>query len=166
MAEPRDHHYLFAHRLLPSLFFADPAGLMAALGRERAALLTRMWRLLGDKEIVANAERIAPLGLWCEMRDVAGISVALVSLPPPRAATEAYFVALAYRPAPRRLFGPRPLVRYLTLEYGLGLDGEPLTVLCEWHKGTHQNHGMGPGPTRDAFFEAVRGLLDTRAESR
>ncbi len=71
--------------------------------------------------------------------------------------TEAYFVALVYRPEVAEDVCPKlgSVAGYITLEHDLKPDGSARTVLCESKTGTHINYGDGSEPTLQAFFESV-----------
>jgi hypothetical protein len=85
-----------------------------------------------------------------------GVRMGVLTLPMPRAPTEAWFAAVvgsASDPA---------YLRYLLLEQGeSGPEGSPSTVLTEWSSTTHRNYGAGPPSTanlandRGAFLDRV-----------
>jgi len=127
--------YLFAHRLLPEFFFAQPEDLWEALQRTDSPILSQLWGSLG---------RESSAGLSCTPVRREGIRLGLVTLPRPQDSPEAYFAALVYEPQP---------YRYLVLEHSF--NGR--TVLGEWNP--RRNFGPGPGPQPEAFLESVLELL-------
>jgi hypothetical protein len=160
MEKARGQHYLFAHRALPSIFHAEPEKFILALAKSRGDVLNSLWGRVGQD--VQGPDLVTAEGLGYEIRNPGNeTTIALITLPSPRCVTEAYFVALAYRPQKKGVFSSRKAVtRYITLEYGFETSGIPRTVLCEWKgDGTHLNMGNGPAPTLQAFFEAVCNLL-------
>jgi hypothetical protein len=159
--QTRAQHYLFAHRLLPSVFFQNPGQLIGALEQQGPALLTDMWN--HTAQFAPEAPPLPAEGLSVELRRIpAGWTVALVTLPRPCAMTEAHFTALAVKPTGERQVAlPAEAARYVTLELSTSLEGdEPFTMLCEWTSdGTHANMGEGPPPDLEAFFQRVTELL-------
>lgn len=165
VSDPKAQHYIFVHRALPSVFYSDPKKFIALLTQDGRGFLHFLWDRVWERELKSNrmaGNRIAAYGLDCEIRKLQdGATLALITLPPPKGMTEAYFVAAVYRPSRRTLFPKQEtLARFITLEYGRNLDGSPRTVLCEWtDTHLHDNMGDGPEPTLDAFFEAVCALI-------
>ncbi len=158
MKEPRPHHYIFAHRVLPALFLNDPPKFIETISAGQDNFVHWLWKRVGEKEVQNASDRIAPNGLSCAiMRAEDNATVAIVTLPPPEGMTEAYFVALVYWPQEDAALAPA--ARYITLEHGMQADGSPRTVLCEWTKEMHANYGNGPEPVLQTFFEAVRALI-------
>jgi hypothetical protein len=144
---------MFAHRVLPSLFFQDPERFLEILKKEGITFLRFFWDKLGSS---LDAEDVQPLhGVNYETRVLEdGTSIAMIEFPKPEHVTEAYFAALVYRPLSA---GGESIQRYFTLEYGITLS-EPgeRSVLCEWTVDNHHlNFGDGPEPTSRAFFTAV-----------
>jgi hypothetical protein len=161
--QPRCPHYTFAHQALRSVALADPLpclGLLASAdaGRFLAGLLESVSEhcaALGEKaDFTADDIRVHPTR-------VGSYPCAVVQMPPPRAITEAFFVALVLLAAPEDP-PERPedaRLRYFTLEKGFSLDGSERTVLCEWTETRHVNYGDGPAPHVEAFVAAVSELL-------
>jgi hypothetical protein len=145
---PRHHHYVFAHRELPSAAFRFGTDLVTAAREGRLALAT-VWDQVGAT--VPPDDRLPSAGLSVAYHALARHEVALVTLPAPDAPTEAHFVAIATEP-----------VRLFTLEDAYSpMDGSRYTVLGEWtENGSHVNHGPGPSPRPDLFLAAVEERLD------
>ena len=170
---PRAHHYYFAHAALKELAFEDPERVVIALaapGAER--FLAEMWETVGRD--VAGAEQpqqgadagpVPPDGIETIPARVAGRPTALVRMPPPRATTEAYFVAIVLnhelsepvKPA------PEPELYYFTLEKGFSLDGSLRTVFCEWDETAHKNYGDGPPADARRFLDHVAAHLSAKS---
>jgi len=149
------HSYQFAHRDLPSAFFHEPQGFMAALsGAGGPKVIRDLWEAQGNGSD-------APTLVVHETPDAG--SVAIVEMPHPEAAGEAHLVALIVRDGQA---GPR-WARYFTLERAIDLldEGRDMTMLCEWDpSGRHINHGEGPSPSTEAFLEAAFGTLIAEAK--
>lgn len=146
---------MFVHQALPAMFFANPVKFVTTLAERGDEVLHALWHRIGEG--VREANRIAPAGLSAETRQLEDETrLILITLPDPQGVTEAYFVALAYRPPTQQ----KGLTRFITLEYSLNLEGSPGTMLCEWTADKrHRNLGPGPEPTLEAFFEVVGRLI-------
>lgn len=157
---PRGQHYYFAHIALRALAAEDPERLITALASPDAdAFLLDLWNAVSKDASQSGEEDIAvsPEGLEAIPARVAGRSAALVILPPPRAATEAYFVAIVLnheldepaKPA------PEPEFYYFTLEKGVALDASTRTIFCQWEDACHKNYGDGPPADGRAFLDQI-----------
>jgi hypothetical protein len=157
---PRGHHYYFAHIALRALAAEDPERLITALASPDAeGFLLDLWNAVNKEASQGGEEDIAvsPEGLEAIPARVAGRSAALVILPPPRAATEAYFVAIVLnheldepaKPA------PEPEFYYFTLEKGVALDASTRTIFCQWEDACHKNYGDGPPADGRAFLDHI-----------
>ena len=170
-AQPRRQHYHFAHRALPGLLFSNPERFFHTMTQEGLPFLEFAWQRSAEPQRGAETTRVRPsspsdgLALHLEQLED-GVQLALITLPPPQAMTEAYFVAAIYRPADQP--GQLSLLRYITLEYSLNpATQQPLTVLGEWDssKPIHRNWGGGPPPELAAFRAAVFSLLQGGARA-
>jgi hypothetical protein len=168
----RQHHYDFGHVVLRQIFFQNPAGVVAALTNRGDEILRKIWAEVGEKitEDKGALVALSPAGLTCMATKLGGNTTAvIVTLPPPEASPEAYFVALVYRPEHKRLYGilgkQTRLARYVTLELGINaFDGEKTTVLCEWAGDMHLNTGTGPVATKEAFISRLVDMVDVQPE--
>jgi hypothetical protein len=155
MNQARAHHYLFAHRVLPSVFFENPARFIEVLAKDGIGFLRFFWERVGSDLKDETALPASGLNYQTRRTDD-GVTVVIITLPQPEAAPEAYFAAAVYRPP---MEGGASLCRYFTLEYGIDLTGsQSRTVLCEWTSQpspSHLNYGDGPEATEMAFFKAV-----------
>ena len=78
-------------------------------------------------------------------RRVGDVDAIIVTMPPPRIASECFFIAIC-----RRRDGSPA---YFTLERSVFSP----TVLCAWSAdGIHLDYGSNPAPTVDAFVEAIK----------
>ena len=151
----RRHHYLFSHTFLKENFFSDPKKTIEgfrSLGAEYARLI---WTL-GGKRLPPN-EVMSPEGLGCQVKELPhDISLAVITLPPPKRVPETYFVALVYRSDHKFLMPREGLKRYFTLEFTAPSQDEHRTVLCErTEDGSHCNYGSGLAPTVAGFSDSL-----------
>lgn len=164
LAEPRCHHYTLAHQALRSVAFEQPAGFLGLLASPEArSFLADL--LAAVTEHCQGREPWPDFGaeaLTIHTFRVGQFPCVVVELPPPRAVTEAFFVAavllvdLDREPSAAR----EATLRYFTLEKGFVLDGPPRTVLGEWTaEGSHLNYGDGPAPQLGPFVQAVEAML-------
>ncbi|HDQ70572.1 MAG TPA: hypothetical protein ENN19_00570 [Chloroflexi bacterium] len=169
MKRARQHHYLFAHKLLPAIFHNDPERFLHNLGQDGVQFLHFLWKRLGEHEIEERAERMFSVGLAYHVEELGdGTPVHLITFPPPEGMPEAYFSALVYYPSGGEGNGRhKTATRYLTLEYSWDLkENVTRTVLGEWTaNGVHRNLGTGPEPRPERFFEAVCRIFKREEEN-
>lgn len=160
----RMHHYMFAHRILPEVAFADPKHVLELMKSDKAELFLRdLWSEVGS----ACPRVLSGEGLRVSLEPVEGFEqpVVLVHLPQPEIPPEAHFLAMV--PSfDRKFFGlvKRKTVRCFTLERSVRLAGGTRTVVCEWSLDDtsalqHGNYGEGPSPTPSAFVEHLGAIL-------
>ena len=150
MSKPRQQYYAIAHQMLPGLFFQDPEMFINTLKTAGAEFLHYLWKKAGE---YADADdQTATRALGAAVTPVANTQIAIITLPEPKFTTEAFFAAAVYRPADGE---QPPYLRYITLEYGELLEGDPYTVLCEWQGDIHRNYGDGPAAQVELFLQAV-----------
>jgi hypothetical protein len=157
--QPREHHTLFAHQVLPAAFYSAPDRFMALLTEQGHNLLRLWWQRVA--EYLEETDWLSAHGLGYRLRPLGdNASLVLITFPPPQNITEAYFAALVYRPAQLKnsLWHSAPAyTRYFTLEIGLDPAGHPRPILGEWlATGRRLDHGDGPPPEAELFIEAVR----------
>ena len=159
--EPRDQHYLFAHRILPAIARRSPGQILEDLSDPEDA--DEVLRLIWDipAEDLAGRDIVESEGLRAVVRRFEAYRIGIVKLPPALKMTEAYFVALVFGSAPNEEGAIEPaLSRYIALERTFDSDeGEVSTVLGEWAEDSHLNYGAGPAPELDLFFERVCEML-------
>lgn len=154
--QPREHHYLFAHQVLPVMFHSAPERLLNLLAEQGHNLLRLWWYRVA--ECIEESDWLSAQGLDYALRRLdEQTQLILITFPPPRNVTELYFAGLVYRSARLK---ERGYARYFTLELGYNLAGGPRPVLGEWlANGHHLQHGDGPAPEAALFVEAVRRLI-------
>lgn len=153
-ASDRQHHYVFAHRVMPRLFYRDATKLSNALAERKGELLRAMWVDLGEQFF--STAQVSPDGIDVVVPAAPdGIKLVVLVFPKPEASAEAWFAALVTK--------PDGSLQYLTLEKSIDLFGEggPATVLGGWDQdGTHLNFGEGSKPTVEEFEKLVRAFLE------
>lgn len=153
-ASDRQHHYVFANRVLPRLFFRDAGKLSHALAERRCELLRAMWVDLGEQFF--STAQIAPDGLDVVVpAPEQGAAIVILVFPRPAASAEAYFAALVTMPDGG--------LHYLTLERSFDLFGtdQNATVLGGWDAdGAHLNYGEGAKPVLADFERQVRTFIN------
>lgn len=162
-SEPRDHHYLFAHRFMRDVCQDDPLRFFALMGSpEQRPFLDWLWESCG--KALDSADAVLPSqGLSVSTGRLLDFPTIVVTPPPAQGMAEAHLVAIV-------LVGPEgaptdtpearaAMFRYFTLELGMRTDGSARTVLCEWTSEAHRNFGDGPPAEEGAFVSAVEKLL-------
>lgn len=153
-ASDRQHHYVFANRVMPRLFYRDATKLSNALAERRAELLRAMWIDLGEQFF--STAQISPEGLDVHVpAPEKGAGIVILEFPRPAASAEAYFAAL--------IAMPDGTLHYLTLERSFDLlgTGENATVLGGWDdEGGHLNYGEGAKPVLADFERQVRAFIN------
>lgn len=147
LRESRAQHYLFVHRVLRDYFFESPAAMIEVFRKEdRNDSLSVLWKEVGDD--VGESSLVDPDGLCCNIKEYNDITIAIITLPTPQIISEAYFVALVYRPpAP----GRDELTRFITMEHSVDTP-----VLCGWDgTGRHYSTEYQCEPNFDDFFQEV-----------
>jgi hypothetical protein len=165
LPEPRCHHYTLAHLALRDAAFQHPVAFLGLLASPRAqAFLTEVYRSVEDhcREREPRPS-FGPEDLKIHTVRAGRYPCAVVEMPAPRSAAEAYFVAAVLLADPaEELPDPKDVqLRYFTLEEGFVFPGAPpRTVLAEWTADrTHVNFGDGPPPQVTAFVAAIEGKL-------
>lgn len=153
---PRNHHYTFAHVLLPTAFLKDPVKFITAFREEGSVYLWFCWDQVG--KTLPEGERLPKGALDFRLVDLGENTDALViALPTPKGMTEAHYMALVHRPAQSPTTAA--LTRVIALENSADENDKPTTCLCEWVGTGHYNLGEGPKPTLDKFIDAVKAVL-------
>jgi len=151
---------VFASRLLPSVFFCDPAQFMDILRKEKQAFLHYLWEKAGG--IVGERHKLAQDSWSCEFVTLGNsVSISIITFPEPGAVTEPFFVAAAFRPAePGSEL--EEIARWFALESTTSLPRmDAQAFLCEWTSdGKHLNMGQHTEITHKTFVAAVRAMLE------
>jgi hypothetical protein len=166
--EPRCDHYSFAHVVLRDAAFQNPAGCVTSLASDNSAeFLNGLWHSVGLLcEEHGQAMTLDPNDILIHKLPVGPYPCALLEMPTPEFATEAFFIALVLsvdlmNRSPQL---PAKSLWYLTLEYSTLLDCDIETVIGEWSSGgNYEVLCSGPAPELETFTSCVREIvLDRR----
>jgi hypothetical protein len=161
--EPRDHHYLFAHRVLPRAVFSDPRAFLQMISASQSQrVLEDLWHRIGERaEEPVKTERGKP-ALSISSHSFFGRPSIVIALPTPVATTEAWFIAVVSED--EEINDPW---RYFVLENTCSKASEPLAVLCEWFEdGSRENHKQTIFPSLENMSVAVERVLDIEGRRR
>jgi len=156
---PRDHHYIFAHNLLPSLFFKNPLAFIEKSCEGGTDYAAQMWQRCGETFVNDRSERLSHEGVSIRAIEDFPVIGCIYVLPKATNAAEAIMIC-ALGAIKKTFFGRRKVrsPRYFTLEMGINAEGKPRTVLCEWqddgNSRQHLNYGDGPAAIPEEFLRA------------
>ena len=150
MSKARGQYYAIAHQMLPGLFFQDPEKFIETMQTNGAEFLHYLWKKAGEYSKSNDQNAIRQFAV--AVTPVGDTQIGIITLPTPKFTTEAFFVATVYRPTSSET--PQ-YIRYITLEYGEPLEGDPHTVLCEWQGDIHRNYGDGPKAQVELFLHTI-----------
>lgn len=156
---PREHHYHFAHRMLPVALFNQPEHVWNKLRGEQArAFVETLWEATGAH--LPPSDCISPAGLSLSFSDTlgGGYMAVVLRLPPARRVTEAHAVCVVFKTGKRKLFFRKPsVVRYFVLEMGFpNDDGSHHEYIAEYRAdGTRIRMGDAADTSEDAILLAV-----------
>jgi hypothetical protein len=156
--EPRQHHYVFAHRVLPQLVLEQWEVLRPSFQDGSATeRLRSMWQGVGHR--LAPSERFDAEGS-IHVREVktGNGHGFLISFPSPQFPAEAGLALIPDLPS---------RTRYFVLELGWDVvERHQYWVLCEWDETGHVNlgrcgeeHGGDPELVRDQMLDRVSEVL-------
>jgi len=157
----RTQTVIFETEVLPSLFHDSPEQFLYYLSRDGNKFLHFYWNIAAKD--IDEKQRVPFLGLNYEIHQPGkSVTVILITLPEPRLAPEAYFIALIYRPLRRTPFlNISDTTLVITLERASGENGQPATQLVEWDRKLRYGLlGAGPGPSLKDFYRAVCNLIN------
>ena len=144
-AQQQRWHYYFGHISLRRLAYETPDLIPLADPDALQFLIEDAMEEAAEFWGVTAQQRRDLIGkIRCARRRIGGADAIIVTMPPPRIASECFFIAVC-----RRGDGSPA---YFTLERSVFSP----TVLCAWSAdGVHLNYGRNPPPTIDAFIEAI-----------
>lgn len=144
--------------MIPQILFEDPRQFIAELAVIGKDHLTTIWDKLPNA-LTQIEERLSNAGLDCKIiKNDKKLTIYLITLPKPIKITEAYYIAIIYRPERLAPIKQEGITRYITLEL-TGGDGND-AVLCEWTADDcHINHGKKLQPTAESFVHAIFDLI-------
>ncbi|MBT3218927.1 MAG: hypothetical protein HN348_07525 [Proteobacteria bacterium] len=157
--KPRKQLYQFAHRVLPEVFFDNPATLVEQLSASGGIEgLRTLWRSLD--RYLQPSERLDTNSLSYTFEPVAGEwKVILVRFPKPQAAHEPHYAALAWQPARRQMlgFGVAQTSRLFVSEF----TDEGGVLVGEWlEDGSRGKEEHLPRPDRPTLLKYLASELE------
>jgi hypothetical protein len=160
LVSDKTQQMVFVSEVLPSLFHDTPEQFIRLLARDGNKFLRFYWDQAGKQ--FEESKRVSSFGLNYDLRKPGkNVGVVLITLPKPQVVSEAYFVALIYRP-----YRVTPILRIsdittvVALEYFLDKQGEPDTLLVEWtRKLMREEISKGPAPLLNEFYKAICDLI-------
>ncbi|WP_426165299.1 hypothetical protein [Pseudoduganella sp. R-34] len=159
-AEPREHHYVFAHILVREVCSQDPLRFFALVASpEQEHFVGWLWEMTA-KQVGRPITDFDARQLVVSTFRIQDSPTVLLKMPAPIAAAEAHMVAVVLTDFPKdEASESKGGFRYFTLEHGVNLDDSTRTVFCEWDNEGHKNFGDGPSPTVEAFAAAIEARL-------
>jgi hypothetical protein len=160
MPVERSHQRVFFESALPSIFHKSPGDFLFYLDRDGNKFLTFYWEQVGKS--INPSDRVEAIGInFIFRKPDKNVTIAIVFLPKPQVAGEAYYTAFVYRP--RRV---TPILRIsdITAVYALTLvskGGEKAgtSIIELTRKQQTIEHGDGPDPIAEDFYLAVLELI-------
>ena len=160
MNKVRTQPVIFETEVLPSLCHDSPEQFLYYLSRDGNKFLQFYWNEAAKN--IDEKQRVPFFGLNYEIHQPSkSVTIVIITLPEPRLAPEAYFVALIYRPLRRTPFlNISDTTMVITLERASDENGQPATLLVEWdRKLRYEQLGAGPGPSLRDFYRVVCNLI-------
>ncbi len=160
MVSERTQQIVYFEEVLPSVFHDSPGEFLFYLERDGNKFLRFYWDKAGMN--FPESTRVEAFGLNYLIREPQkDVTIALVLLPAPQVIGEAFFEALIYRP--RRV---TPILRIsdMTSVFALTMavveGGVHQTNIIErTRKDATLEHGVGPAPVVEDFYQAVLELI-------
>jgi len=160
MTGERSHQRVFFETALPTVFHKTPEDFLYYLDRDGNKFLNFYWEQVGKS--INPSDRAEAIGInFIFRKPEKNVTIAIVFLPLPQLAGEAYYTAFVYRPrrvTPILMITDRTAVFALTM---VSKDGEkPGTAIIELtRKQQAIEHGDGPDPIAEDFYLAVLDLI-------
>jgi len=175
-------HYAFAHQFLPQYAQQNPYAVFSYLYRsdmpggalEPTRFIHSRWTMFEERAGLIEREsdpfkhglvfrRVSDLTLV--IHELGGRASALVQMPTPEQALEAFFIGVVLlAPAAQAAAWPRDVqARVFTLEAEFGAPSGVGTtgLVCEWtRQGEHINFGLAVPARQDAFWRSLESLLE------
>lgn len=152
--EPRAQHYLFAHRVIPQIFFddADAFAVKPVVLRQ----LHSLWDRIGEDE----GEDYPSDEMAIYKQDIGDIEAIYIRMPETKMPPEAAFAALV----PGNQDGSSES-RYLVLELtDLSSEDGPIGVVCEWFAdGSRKNHERCCNLDSDEFADVLTQIFQNES---
>lgn len=147
-ADYRTHHYVFAHKYLPSVFYQDPTGFSEIFEEEPEKYMRSAWE--GIAATIDEEARLSTPKFEITAHTRPDGTIWVVKMPEPIAVPEAHFVAFTTSPRPR----------VFTLERGADHGDGPTPFFCAWEPdGTHSNWGRVDIDSAEDFAALIRAKI-------
>jgi hypothetical protein len=151
---------MFFQDVLPSVFHEAPGDFLFYLERDGNKFLRFYWDRTGQN--FAESDRAEAFGLNYVIRTPqTDVTIALVIMPAPQVDGEAYYEMLIYRP--RRV---TPILRISDVTSVFALikvsddnDNLKTAIIERTRKGETLEHGEGPEPVVESFYQASLELI-------
>jgi hypothetical protein len=155
MAKKSTHYYQFAYQAMPILFHSSSTEFVKLLERDGLKFLEFWWNRTGESGEVE--ENLSSDGLAYEIRDYpGGKKMVLLTLPEPKKAPEAFFLALLTPPPKKHLLPWKNFSRVFALQRRKVVDGKVLTNFAELTpRGYQRVLREGTEPVLEQFYESV-----------
>jgi hypothetical protein len=156
MAKKTSHYYQFTYQAMPILFHSSSKDFMNLLDRDGMKFLEFWWNQTGESGEVE--EKKPSDGLTYQVRDFKGDKkLVLITLPAPKKAPEAYFLAMLTPPSKRYWLPWMNFSRIFALQRGKVENGKVLTRLAELTpRGFQRDLCAGTEPDLEKFCQLVR----------
>jgi hypothetical protein len=166
MFAKQNQHQMFAYEILPLIFHNETMDFFSYLRKDGIKFLKFWWDRAGvnmDESLRSTSE-----GIDFEIRTVPdGREMVLVTLPAPKKAPEAYYLAMVERPKKRSFFPWRNLGRVFALSRSVDEHGTPNTVIAELTKtARYVEVKKGPQPSMTLFYKSVCDMLEDKKKKK
>src|SRR5271157_4271845 len=152
--DPRFHHYLFAHRILPHYAFLLGEEFFQVLKEQKDNFLQWLWTLTAKD--LDTGDHLPFSGFKIYFVKTPPFMGAVIVLPEPKNTSEAHMVLFVSPMEIKYDEKAQQKYRYFTLEYG---KDNRNTVLCELTGGHYVVYGTGPSVNIRKFWEATLGII-------
>ena len=163
-SEPREHHYLFAHRVLPSIFFDNPFGFLNVSIMRSTDFLVEVWNEFAEHTFEDQSLHVSPDGLHIVPIEEAPFMGAIFVMPKATATAECHFTCAIGKLGQDSMGEPKiEEPQYFTLELGFSVfERKERTVFCYWSpEGDHGNMGDGCEVDVEQFKELCLATVQT-----
>ena len=157
--QARSHHYLFAHKLLPHLFFEEPelfvSGLESGCGRRLSELWDKIGSTLDEKERI----QLGDFKFRRTVQKYRYFQTVFVEMPEAKGVPEAIIVAFVILKVPEK--DNKVHAEYLTVDFMLPDTGPTFPVGAWTANGCHINY-MSCTPDIKGLSEKIREICRYR----
>ncbi|HSH01982.1 MAG TPA: hypothetical protein VLL52_05630 [Anaerolineae bacterium] len=163
LANPRPHHYFFAHDYLRWYCHRDPARLFAILSSDaQAKFIEFAWEQVCREQDRHEKSTLTAADINVYTFYLGPHPTILIQMPEAQAVAEAIMVAIVLlKPEGTEIDESTSIdYRYFTLELGFDVEtNNQYTVFCEWRENQHSNMGEGPQANIQSFTQTVANVI-------